>query len=295
VEAMTDTGFMPIPLFKRGKVRDIYEVGEHLLIISTDRISAFDVIMDQGIPGKGIVLNRLAEFWFEKTADIVPNHVVTTSVEELPPELARFKSRLEGRSMLVLKAEPLPVECVVRGYLAGSGWKDYEGGGGICGIELPAGMLQAEKLPEPIFTPATKAELGEHDENCTFENVVATVGEELAREVRGLSLKLYERGSEIAESRGVILSDSKFEFGTRSGEMLLIDEIFTPDSSRFWPKDSYEPGHDQVNLDKQFLRDWLETLDWDKKPPPPELPEEIIEQTAERYQYIKRILLDGAT
>jgi phosphoribosylaminoimidazole-succinocarboxamide synthase len=291
MEAITDTGFLALPLFKRGKVRDIYQVGEHLLVISTDRISAFDVIMDQGIPGKGVVLNQLAEFWFRRTGDIIENHLVTTDVGELPVELGRFRTQLEGRSMLVRKAEPLSVEFVVRGYLAGGGWQEYLTKNSVSGIDLPEGLPQAARLPEPVFTPSTKAEIGEHDEFITFEDVKREIGDTLAEETRRLSLELYRRGSEIAESRGIILADTKFEFGIHDGGLLLIDELFTPDSSRFWPRDEYEPGHDQVNLDKQFLRDWLETLDWDKKPPPPTLPPEIIEQTAERYQYIKKVLL----
>lgn len=291
MEVVTDTSFMGFPLFARGKVRDIYSVGENLLIVSTDRISAFDVIMEQGIPGKGAVLNRLAESWFKQTEDIIQNHMITTDVAELPSEFQPFRERLADRSMLAVKAEPVPVECVARGYLAGSGWKDYKETGGICGIPLPSGLSQADRLPEAIFTPATKAVLGDHDENIPFEDVVADIGEDAAERLKRLTLDLYARGSEIAEARGIILADTKFEFGLKDGELWLIDEIFTPDSSRFWPKDQYEPGHDQVNLDKQVLRDWLETLDWNKKPPPPELPPEIIERTAERYQYIKKLLL----
>ncbi len=291
MEVITDTSFMDIPLYKKGKVRDIYEVGDLLLVISTDRISAFDVIMDEGIPGKGVVLNQLAAFWFEKTADIVGNHVVSTDMSELPSSISMFREQLEGRSMLVRKADPLPVECVVRGYLAGGGWSEYRDLGSISGIELPAGLLQAARLPEPIFTPATKAELGEHDENISIDVVKEQIGEGVTGEVEHISLDLYARGVEIAESRGIILADTKFEFGYYQGDLLLIDEILTPDSSRFWPKDRYEPGHDQVNLDKQFLRDWLETLDWSKQPPPPKLPPEIIEQTAERYRYIQEVLL----
>ncbi len=291
METITDTRFLGMPLYRQGKVRDIYEVGEDLLIISTDRISAFDVVMEQGIPEKGIILNTLAAFWFGKTGDIIANHLITTDVGELPPGFRKHAGLLEGRSMLVRRAEPLPVECVVRGYLAGSGWKDYLRTGGVCGIELPEGMEQADRLPQPIFTPATKAELGDHDENIGMEKVAEEIGERAAERIRELSLRLYERGSEIAEARHIILADTKFEFGVREDELLLIDEIFTPDSSRFWPRDSWEPGHDQVNLDKQVLRDWLETLDWDKKPPPPELPPEIIEKTAERYRYIRDVLL----
>jgi phosphoribosylaminoimidazole-succinocarboxamide synthase len=291
MEVITDTSFMGFPLLARGKVRDIYEVGGNLLIVSTDRISAFDVIMEQGIPGKGAVLNRLAEFWFKQTDDIIQNHLITTDVTELPSEFQPFKEQLADRSMLVVKAEPLPVECVARGYLAGSGWKDYQETGAICGIPLPGGLRQADRLPEAIFTPATKAELGDHDLNIPFDDVVSDIGEGAAERLKRLTLELYARGSEIAEARGIILADTKFEFGLKDGELWLIDEIFTPDSSRFWPMDQYEPGHDQVNLDKQVLRDWLETLDWDKKPPPPELPPEIIDRTAERYQYIKNLLL----
>jgi phosphoribosylaminoimidazole-succinocarboxamide synthase len=290
-DVITDTGFLGLPTFGRGKVRDIYEVGENLLIVSTDRISAFDVIMEQGIPGKGAVLNSLAAYWFEQTKDIIQNHMITTDVGELPAEFKAFREQLEGRSMLVVKAEPVPVECVVRGYLAGSGWKDYQTTQSICGIPLPSGLLQADRLPEPIFTPSTKAEVGTHDENIPFAEVVADIGTDTAESIKRYSLELYARGSDIAESRGIILADTKYEFGLNNGDLWLIDEIFTPDSSRFWPKDRYEPGHDQVNLDKQLLRDWLETLDWNKKPPPPVLPPEIIKRTSEQYQYIKNLLL----
>jgi phosphoribosylaminoimidazole-succinocarboxamide synthase len=291
MDVITDTAFLGLPLFRRGKVRDIYEAGDDLVIISTDRISAFDVIMDQGIPGKGAVLNGLAEFWFERTGDTVQNHMISTDVSVFPAEFRKFADRLSGRSMLVRRAEPLPVECVVRGYLAGSGWKDYQREQAICGIPLPAGLRQADRLPEALFTPSTKAEVGTHDENITFEEVTGQIGDDIAENIKRYSIGLYQRGSEIAESRHIILADTKFEFGMLDGELWLIDEIFTPDSSRFWPKDQYEPGHDQVNLDKQVLRDWLETLDWDKQPPPPELPGDIIEKTAERYSYIQSVLL----
>lgn len=291
MEVITDTSFLGIPMFNRGKVRDIYEVGELLLIISTDRISAFDVIMDEGIPGKGEVLNRVAGFWFERTSDIVPNHMVTTSMDSLPPELAPFRDKLEGRSMLVKKAEPLPVECVVRGYLAGSGWKEYREMGSVCGIHLPPELLQADKFPGPIFTPATKAEIGDHDENIEMDEVVRTVGREVADRLERHSLALYERGVEVSREKGLILADTKFEFGYCGDDLILIDEAMTPDSSRFWPIDSYEPGHDQENLDKQYLRDWLERQDWHKKPPPPRIPEEVVERTAELYQQIKQIFL----
>ena len=291
MEAITDTAFLGMPLFRKGKVRDIYEVGDLLLIISTDRVSAFDVIMNEGVPGKGRVLNELAAFWLDKTADIIDNHLVTTDMSKLPADLLPFKDELQGRSMLVLKAEPLPVECVVRGYLAGSGWKDYQKNCSICGIPLPEGLRQADKLPEPIFTPSTKAEVGEHDENVTFGSIASVIGDELAREIERVSLALFERGSEVAATRNVILADTKYEFGMFEGRMILIDEVFTPDSSRFWPMESWEPGHDQENLDKQLLRDWLETLGWDKKPPPPEIPPDIVRQVAERYAYIKQVLM----
>jgi len=291
MEVITETSFLGLPLFRRGKVRDIYEVDDFLLIISTDRISAFDVIMAEGIPGKGEVLNQLAAFWFSRTADIIENHVVTTDMGRLPAELLPYKDKLQGRAMLVVKAEPLPVECVVRGYLAGSGWKDYQRSGSVCGIPLPPELKLADRLPEPIFTPATKAELGEHDENISMRKIESQIGKALAREIETVSLALYARGCEIAESRQIILADTKYEFGTRDGRMILIDEIFTPDSSRFWPREKWEPGHEQENLDKQVLRDYLETLDWDKKPPPPPLPAEILNKTAETYQYIKEVLL----
>jgi len=291
MQVITDTSFLGIPMFNRGKVRDIYEAGELLLIISTDRISAFDVIMDEGIPGKGEVLNRVAGFWFERTSDIVPSHMVTTSMDSLPPELAPFKDKLEGRSMLVKKAEPLPVECVVRGYLAGSGWKEYRETGSVCGIRLPPELLQADKFPGPIFTPATKAEIGDHDENIEMDEVGRTVGREVADRLERHSLALYERGVEVSREKGLILADTKFEFGYCGDDLILIDEAMTPDSSRFWPIDSYEPGHDQEDLDKQYLRDWLERQDWDKKWPPPRIPGEVVERTAELYQQIKRIFL----
>jgi phosphoribosylaminoimidazole-succinocarboxamide synthase len=292
MEVITDTSFLGIPMFSRGKVRDIYEVDGQLLIISTDRISAFDVIMEEGIPGKGEVLNRLAAYWLDLTKDIVPNHVITTDMNRLPGELARFTRRLQGRSMLVKKAKPLPVECVVRGYLAGSGWKDYRETGTLCGIQLPPGLLQADRLPEPLFTPSTKAEIGTHDENIAMDAVVAEVGRDVADLLERYSLALYDRGVEVAREKGLILADTKFEFGYVGDDVILIDEAMTPDSSRFWPMSSYEPGHDQENLDKQYLRDWLETLDWDKKAPPPHLTPEVIERTAELYEYIKGVFLD---
>lgn len=291
MDVVTDTGFLGLPLFRRGKVRDIYEVGDLLLVISTDRISAFDVIMEEGVPGKGEVLNRVAAFWLNETSDIIANHLVTTDMDELPASLKPFKSRLQGRSMLVVKAEPLPVEAVVRGYLAGSGWKDYLETGAICGIRLPEGLRQADRLPGAIFTPSTKAEIGDHDENVPMDAVVEAVGDQRAKEIERASLALYARGREIAESHGIILADTKFEFGMYDGGMILIDEVFTPDSSRFWPKEGWEPGRSQENLDKQVLRDYLETLDWDKRPPPPKLPAGVIRRVADTYRHIGELLL----
>lgn len=291
MDVVTDTGFLGLPLFRRGKVRDIYEVGDLLLVISTDRISAFDVIMEEGVPGKGEVLNRVAAFWLNETSDIIANHLVTTDMDELPASLKPFKSRLQGRSMLVVKAEPLPVEAVVRGYLAGSGWKDYLETGAICGIRLPGGLRQADRLPGAIFTPSTKAEIGDHDENVPMDAVVEAVGDQRAKEIERASLALYARGREIAESHGIILADTKFEFGMYDGGMILIDEVFTPDSSRFWPKEGWEPGRSQENLDKQVLRDYLETLDWDKRPPPPKLPAEVIRRVEDTYRHIGELIL----
>lgn len=291
LEVLTDTSFLNIPISKRGKVRDIYDLGDKLLIISTDRISAFDVVMSEGIPGKGIVLNTLSAFWFNQTEDIVPNHLITTNPSDFPHPFSKHKTELSGRTMLVEKAKPLAFEFVVRGYLSGGGWKEYLEKGSVSGIRLPAGLKQAEKLPEPILTPSTKAEIGEHDISVTFEDVVRLIGSELAVKTKRISLELYKRGSEIAWERGIILADTKFEFGLKDGEIILIDELFTPDSSRFWPRETYEPGHDQVNMDKQFLRDWLESLKWDKKPPPPPIPPEIISQTAKLYKSIMESII----
>lgn len=294
MEAVTTTEFLPGSPLKQGKVRDIYPAGEHLLIISTDRISAFDVVMGQGIPGKGMVLNQVTEYWFNRTREIIRNHMVSTEFSFLPPEVKPYRTQLDGRSMVVLKADPLPVECVVRGYLAGGGWSEYLQRGSVSGVPLPQGLIQCQKLPSPIFTPSTKAELGEHDESISIEAVEDIIGAGLASRVKDLSLELYRRGSSIAEEHGIILADTKFEFGIYRDELILIDELFTPDSSRFWPADSYRPGSDQESFDKQFLRDWLDTLDWDRKPPPPDIPPLIIEQTSRRYHRIREILLDGS-
>ena len=282
-QIVMETAFPDLTLVNRGKVRDIYDLGEHLLIVTSDRISAFDVIMDQGIPNKGIVLTQISRFWFEQMTDIIPNHIVAMDVSDFPAATHKYRDQLEGRSMLVKKAKPLPVECIVRGYLSGSGWKDYLKSGAISGIPLPAGLLESAQLPEPIFTPSTKAELGEHDETITFAETVALCGEELATQVRDTTLAIYNRARQLADTKGIIIADTKFEFGIFAGKLLWIDEALTPDSSRFWPKEGYRPGGPQPSFDKQFLRDYLETLDWGKKAPPPPLPAEIVRKTGEKY------------
>jgi phosphoribosylaminoimidazole-succinocarboxamide synthase len=277
------THFADLKLANRGKVRDIYDLGEHLLIVTSDRISAFDVIMDQGIPNKGKVLTLISRYWFEQMADIVPNHIVAVEVADLPAAARKYRDQLEGRCMLVKKAKPLPVECIVRGYISGSGWKEYQAQGSISGIPLPAGLQESQILPEPIFTPSTKAELGEHDENISFAQTQKLCGAGLADEARRATLAIYLRARQMADAKGIIIADTKFEFGLYQGKLLWIDEALTPDSSRFWPKDLYRPGGPQPSFDKQFLRDYLETLDWGKKAPPPPLPEEIVRKTGEKY------------
>jgi phosphoribosylaminoimidazole-succinocarboxamide synthase len=270
-------------LVHRGKVRDIYEAGEHLLFIATDRISAFDCVLPNGIPDKGRVLTQMSLFWFDYLKDVVPNHLLTAKVDEYPLELREFREQLEGRSMLVKKAEMFPVECVARGYVSGSGWKDYRRSGAICGIPLPAGLLESGQLPEPIFTPATKAQTG-HDENISFDEAASVIGKATAKTLKDLTLSIYGKASDFARARGIILADTKFEFGVIDGEITLGDEVLTPDSSRYWPADSYAPGGPQKSFDKQFVRDYLETLDWNKQPPAPPLPEEVILKTAAKYR-----------
>jgi phosphoribosylaminoimidazole-succinocarboxamide synthase len=279
---LLETRLPGFTLWKRGKVRDVYDLGDRLLVVATDRLSAFDVVLPTPIPGKGVVLTQMSLFWFELLEDVVPHHVLTADVSRYPAELQRFRDQLEGRSMLVVKTEVLPVECVVRGYLAGSGFKDYLKAGSVCGIALPAGLSDSDRLQPAIFTPATKAETG-HDENITYEAMVASVGEERAAQARRVSLLLYERARAHAEARGIILADTKFEFGVRDGRLIWVDEALTPDSSRFWPRDAYAPGRSQPSFDKQFVRDYLETLDWDKQPPGPELPPEVVARTLEKY------------
>jgi phosphoribosylaminoimidazole-succinocarboxamide synthase len=273
-----------------GKVREIFEAGEeYLLIVTTDRLSAFDVVLPDPIPFKGHVLNQISQFWFRKASHLVDNHVVTSDVDEYP-EPFKGDPRLKGRSMLVKRAKPLPVECIVRGYISGSGWKEYKGQGSISGITLCKGLVESDKLPEPIFTPSTKAELGQHDENISFDKARELVGAELMEQVRDISLAIYTMASAHALEKGIIIADTKFEFGTLDGELIFIDEALTPDSSRFWPKDGYKPGGPQPSFDKQFVRDYLETLDWGKTPPGPRLPEDVIRKTSEKYQAAYQIL-----
>ncbi len=289
-----ETQLPVLKLFSRGKVRDVYEVeGDRLLIVATDRLSAFDVVMREGIPDKGRVLTRLSCFWFEFLGGTVEHHFLTADVADYPEPLCRFASQLEGRSMLVKKAQGFPIECVARGYLSGSGWKEYRDSGSVCGIKLPPGLRESSRLDTPIFTPATKAQSG-HDENITWEETVARVGREAAERLRDLTLKVYEKARAYAEDRGILIADTKFEWGQQDGRIILIDEVLTPDSSRFWPKDQYEPGHAQPSFDKQFVRDYLESLHWNKQPPPPSLPAEVVEKTAEKYRQAYRLLTGQA-
>lgn len=282
-QVLLESNCPDLKLVNKGKVRDIYDLGEHLLIVTSDRISAFDVIMNEGIPHKGYVLTQISKFWFEQMAELVPNHIVALEVADFPAVTHRYRDQLEGRSMLVKKARPLAIECIVRGYVSGSGWKDYRKTGAICGIQLPAGLQESDQLPRTIFTPSTKAELGEHDENISFEQAAELCGAELASQVRDISIRIYEQARTLADTKGIIIADTKFEFGTINGELIWIDEAMTPDSSRFWPKDRYQPGGPQPSFDKQFLRDYLETLDWGKVAPPPPLPDEIVRKTSEKY------------
>ena len=274
---------LPLPLLARGKVRDIYDLGDRLLFIASDRISAFDCILGSGIPCKGRVLTQTSLFWFDFLRDTIPSHVLTADTEQYPAELQSHRDMLAGRSMLVKKARMIPVECVARGYLAGSGWKEYKSAGTVCGIALPGGLRESERLPHPIFTPATKAETG-HDENVSFERVADSIGSVLAATLRDLTLAIYERASAYALERGLILADTKFEFGFVDDELVLADEVLTPDSSRYWPADSYHPGGAQLSFDKQYVRDYLETLSWDKRPPAPSLPPDVVRKTSEKYQ-----------
>ena len=287
--SLTSIELKGIKFFKCGKVREIYDLDDKLLIISSDRISCFDVILPTLIPGKGEVLTKVSKFWFDFTKDIIPNHLISTDVDKFPQELAQYKDVLRGRSMLVKKTEPLPVECVVRGYLSGSGWKDYKKTGSICAIKLPEGLKESDKLPEVIFTPSTKAEIG-HDENVSEEYVERQIGRETTDKLKEVSIALYKKARDYAAKSGIIIADTKFEFGKHGDEIILIDEVLTPDSSRFWPLDEYAPGKSQPSFDKQFVRDYLETLDWNKTPPGPELPDEIVAKTKEKYLQALKIL-----
>ncbi|MDP7530551.1 MAG: phosphoribosylaminoimidazolesuccinocarboxamide synthase [Candidatus Scalindua sp.] len=279
---LLETSIPYLKLHNKGKVREIFEIDGNLLLVATDRISAFDVILPNGIPHKGKVLTQMSEFWFELIGELTENHLITTSIDEIDKITEEDRDLLRGRSMLVKKVEVIPVECIVRGYIAGSGWKDYKKNNAICGISLPGDLKESDKLPEPIFTPSTKAESG-HDENISFEEAVNITGRELAEEIRQKSIAIYKKASEYALTKGIIISDTKFEWGKYGDKVILIDEVLTPDSSRFWPLESYSPGKPQPSFDKQFVRDYLESCGWDKNPPPPSLPEDIIRTTSEKY------------
>jgi phosphoribosylaminoimidazole-succinocarboxamide synthase len=284
-----ETSLTGIERFSQGKVRDVYRLGDQLLIVATDRISAFDSVLPTGIPDKGCVLNQMSIFWFELLRDVTATHFLTADVDAYPSELLPFRAQIEGRSMLVKRADMAPIECVARGYLAGSGWKEYRAGGTVCGIPLPKGLQESSKLPEPIFTPSTKAQSG-HDENISFERMVSVVGADTARQLRDLTLAIYRRAASYAETRGIIIADTKFEFGFIDGKLVLGDEVLTPDSSRFWPVSDYAPGRAQNSYDKQYVRDYLESIHWNKQPPAPALPPEIAHRTSEKYREAYRLL-----
>ena len=274
---------------RRGKVRDVYEIDDRLLIVATDRISAFDYVLGSGIPDKGKVLTQLSGFWFERMGDLVPHHLISMEVDEFPAAARAHADQLRGRTMLVRRTDPIPIECVARGYLSGSGWKEYQQSGSVCGVELPRGLRESDRLPQPIFTPATTADTG-HDVNISEGEAGRLIGEDLIARLKDLTLKIYSRGVAHAESKGIIIADTKFEFGMADGEIVLIDEVLTPDSSRFWPRDQYEPGHGQPSFDKQFVRDYLEAIKWNKQPPVPALPDEVVQRTREKYVEAFRVL-----
>jgi phosphoribosylaminoimidazole-succinocarboxamide synthase len=287
---MAEETLSGLTLFNRGKVRDIYDLGDRLLLVATDRISAFDVILPTEIPDKGKILTALSEYWFGVMKDIVPHHLISTKVEDFPAACQPHRNKLEGRSMLVKKSHPAPVECIVRGYLVGSGWKDYQATGAVCGISLPKGLLEASRLEQPIFTPSTKAPVGSHDVNITFDEMIGKIGKQRAEKMRDATVAIYSRARDIAEKKGIIIADTKFEFGIEGDGIMLIDEVLTPDSSRFWPADGYKPGKTPDSFDKQFVRDYLTNLKWDMKSPPPELPPEIVRKTQEKYSEALRRL-----
>ena len=280
---VSQTDFKDLKLLKRGKVRDIYDLGKNLLMVATDRISAFDVVMPDPIPDKGIILTQISLYWFEIMKSIIENHVISADVAEFPAICQPYADTLRGRSMLVRKTEPLPIECVVRGYISGSGWKSYQESQTVCGIALPSGLKESDQLPEPIFTPSTKEELGAHDINIDFEETVKRIGIDLASKVKEISLAIYKKGAELASEKGIIIADTKFEFGQTGRELILIDEVLTPDSSRFWPKDTYQPGGSQKSYDKQYVRDHLISINYNRQPPGPPLPENIIQNTRKKY------------
>ena len=282
-KVIVETNFPKLKLFAKGKVRDIYEVDEHLLLVSTDRLSAFDVIMAQGIPYKGMVLTKISEYWFEFCKDVIPNHLITTNVDEYPGVCKEYSDELVNRSMLVKKAKVIPIECIVRGYISGSGWNDYRQTGEISGIKLSEGLKESAKFPAPLFTPSTKAEIGEHDENISAAQAMSITDEKTFRELEKKSIELYKKASEFALQKGIIIADTKMEFGSINGNIILVDELLTPDSSRFWPLDKYEIGRGQDSYDKQFVRDYLLSIKFNKQPPPPDLPEDIISKTSEKY------------
>ena len=291
IPVVTETNFSGLKLVSRGKVRDIYDFGDTLLIVATDRLSAYDVVMGQGIPFKGAVLTQISEYWFEQMGDVVPNHLISTIVYDFPSSCKPYWADLDHRAMFVKKTKPLAIECVVRGYLSGSGWKEYKETQSVCGIKLPGGLVESDRLPEPIFTPATKEDVGKHDENIDFDRAASIVGKGIAEQVRDISLKIYNRAASIAETKEIIIADTKMEFGLNDkGELVLIDELLTPDSSRFWPKDKYTPGKGQESFDKQFVRDYLDSINFNRKPPAPKLPENVIFKTSALYlEALKRL------
>ena len=282
--SITTTYFTDLKLFKKGKVRDVYEVGNYYLIVATDRLSAFDVIMNEGIPDKGKILNRISKFWFDFTKEIIPNHLISMNADEYPSECLPYKAILKDRSMLVKKAELIPIECIVRGYITGSGLVDYQKTGKVCGIELPEGLVESEQLPEPIFTPSTKAEIGLHDENISAEEAINVIGKETFEFIKNATINIYSKAAEFALQKGIIIADTKMEFGYYDGNIILIDELLTPDSSRFWPLNEYEKGRSQNSFDKQYVRDYLLSIKFNKRPPAPPLPEEVIMNTSKKYQ-----------